>query len=140
MTLKEYLAHAGRQRFQWGGAVDCWTFSLNWAMECTGRDPLGEFRGAYATAREARRIVRRQGGTLPFAESLLFAAGFARTEAPAAGDVGLVWAPWKYHHGRTIFAHATGICLRPNLWAVKPFTGGLLAANFPLIRAWTLHG
>jgi hypothetical protein len=138
LILADYLARAGRKRFAWGGEIDCWTFGLDWVRECVGIDPLGDFRGSYSDARQARCIVRDQGGAFVFADSLLRAVGLESAAAVRPGDIGIAWAAWRKFHGRTILAHATALCIRPKLWAIKPADGGIMLADFPIAHAWTL--
>lgn len=138
MTLAEYLAAASRKRFAWGGEIDCWTFGLDWVRLRTGIDPLGEFRGSYSSARQARHIVRDHGGAFVFADSLLRPLGLVPTPGAGPGDIGIASAAWRKFHGRMIMAHATALCVRPELWAIKPADGGIMLADFPIVHAWTL--
>ena len=47
--------------FQWGTA-DCCTFAARIVLDMTGRDLLAVFRGKYATARGAIRLINTGGG------------------------------------------------------------------------------
>lgn len=138
VTLADYLAAAARKRFACGGEIDCWLFGFDWVREQTGIDPLHEFRGRYANAREQRRFIAARGGTRAFTDRLLFPLGYRCTEEPWPGDVALVWCGWKQFHGKVIMVHVSAICVRPRLWAVKPADGGIAMADFPLAHAWTL--
>lgn len=56
------------------GRRDCATLAADRYREHTGVDPMADLRGAYATAREALRVMRRCGG--------MIAAWEARTSWP----------------------------------------------------------
>lgn len=58
--LDQYIEETRARAFQWG-KLDCVTFAANWRMIVTGRDPMPNLRGAYATEREALRLISKLG-------------------------------------------------------------------------------
>lgn len=67
--------------FAWGRA-DCCTWAADCWQAMTDTDPLGPLRGAYATRRQARALLRQSGG--------LSAAIGARLGAPMASGAAIV--------------------------------------------------
>jgi len=154
--LDGYLCEAGRRRWSWGD-VDCFLFVADWIERITGIDCAGEYRGAYTTSREARRLIKDNGGPVAFADVLLARAGCVATKSPQQCDVALVRVRFAQateagrlvmssaattRPTRTVFGPIGAICRRPGLWAVKPADApGLVFGDFPLIQAWALpHG
>lgn len=155
--LDDYLCTAGRRRWGWG-EVDCFLFVADWVERVTGVDCAGEYRGAYASEREARRLIKLNAGPVAFAGALLARAGYVETAGPQAGDVALVRVAFgcgvspsrnlvfpgmtekaSAPQRRVVFGPVGAILRRPGFWAVKPSDApGLVFANFPVIQAWTL--
>lgn len=137
-VLIAYLGAAGRAPFRWGG-LDCFLFVADWIERVTGIDPAGAYRGAYTTPREARALIRANGGALAFAERLLTQAGLMETSDAMTGDVGLVHAALAIGtERRTVMVPVGGICTGVRGWAVKTAGASLTVAPCPLIRAWAL--
>jgi hypothetical protein len=153
----EYLCAAGRRHWAWG-EIDCFLFVADWVERITGIDCAGDYRGTYTSEREARRLIKDNGGPIAFADALLGRAGCVATEHPKAGDVALVRLVFGRGavpqaslvfprlvedvlppRRRIILGPVGAICRRPQLWAVKPSDApGLAFGNFPVIRAWAL--
>ncbi len=80
------------KEFQWG-AHDCCLFACDCVEAMTGVDPMVEFRGAYASKREAVRALKARYGPLSeTAETIARHLGAPRVEANFAkrGDIGLI--------------------------------------------------
>lgn len=73
--------------FQWG-QHDCCLFAADAVAAITGRDPAEDYRGRYASAAQAARLLDRLGGI----ESLSANAGFEEILPALAsrGDIALV--------------------------------------------------
>ena len=137
-SLAEFLHEAARRPFRWG-ELDCCLFFSDWVAEITGVDPALEVRGTYATAREARRMVKANGGIVALVDRCVAQAGCTATGAPKAGDIGLVQTAYRRRAERLVLVPTGAICVRPRMWAVKPSDRlGLLMADFPLVKAWSL--
>lgn len=143
LLLSDYLSRAGRKAFVWGD-LDCFLFVADWVERMTGIDPAGEYRGAYDDQRQARNVIKRNGGVMQLADALLARAGCKVTDAPSCGDVALVRAGFRYRpRGRLaskiVFVPVGAICVRASMWAIKPADGAALAmGNFPIMRAWAV--
>lgn len=59
--LLPWLRQRSQDPFRWGWR-DCFLLACDAAEQITGRDPGADLRGAYATAREAARLLRKLGG------------------------------------------------------------------------------
>lgn len=89
MTLAEFLGQAVRTPFA-PGAHDCRLFPANWVLAATGRDPAAAFRGRYASEAEGLALAEAVGGVEAATAAGMAAAGLTPTDAPAAGDVGVI--------------------------------------------------
>jgi hypothetical protein len=94
------------------GEHDCWLFACACARALTGTDMAARLPGAYATHRDALRLIRRLGGPVRAASSLVGAE-----PAPVARARRGDWL--LYEDGRG--AHL-GVCLGP-VGAVLTETG-----------------
>jgi len=124
-ALSVFLRAAARADFAWG-ACDCALVMADWCRRARGIDPAARLRGRYRTARGALRAVRRRGGFEAAVRALMDEAGFAITDAPRPGDVGLIEHP--------IAGLVCAIRCAPG-WAVKSPAGVALGA-FPTRVAW----
>jgi hypothetical protein len=129
MELIEFLSLP--HRFRWGGVGgdDCTTFCASWILRRHGFDPAAAYRGTYASKEGADAVVDLAGGLAPFADKLLTPNGFARTDAPQDGDVGVVLAPVG-----SDFAEVSAIRFGP-LWAVLG-PRGASAKALQHVAAW----
>lgn len=87
--LAAFLRDGASQPFAWG-VCDCCLWATGWVAERTGIDPAPDLRGAYATELGAARHVAREGGFLEMWRMRMARAGFAETDDPQMGDVGVV--------------------------------------------------
>lgn len=88
LALAEVVAHHAELPFAWGRS-DCLTLVADTAQAMTGKDPLGELRGSYASAAAAVRAMKAAG----FADVGAALAATFEEVAPAMarrGDCGLV--------------------------------------------------
>lgn len=123
--LNAYLRAMARADFAWG-ACDCALTMADWCRRVRGIDPAAPLRGRYSTARGALRTVRRRGGFEAVVRALMADAGFATTDAPRPGDVGLVEHP----------VAGPACAIRCALgWAVKSHAG-VAVGGFPALAAW----
>lgn len=86
--LGEYLADTRREPFDWA-RNNCCHFAARWVARATGADPMAGLP-ATATAREARRLVRRLGGTLADAWTHALGRGPIVPALAQVGDVVLI--------------------------------------------------
>jgi len=125
--LSVFLRAMARADFAWG-ICDCALTMADWCRRARGIDPAAPLRGRYRTARGAARTVHRRGGFEAAVCALMDAAGFAPTDAPRPGDVGIVAHPEV----------GPACAIRCALgWAVKGQAGVALGA-FPTRAAWRL--
>lgn len=110
--------------FAWGEA-DCGAAACEVFRRLHGVDPMAEFRGRYASAREAVRIARDAGGWEALAETVFRRAGLAKGRGEP-GEIGLVRGAG---HGPSL-----AICVAPGAWAGKTLTG--LATLPQAERCW----
>jgi hypothetical protein len=59
--LDHLVARRAATPFAWG-VHDCAMWAFDAVRAVTGRDPAPDLRGAYATARQAMRLLQRMGG------------------------------------------------------------------------------
>ncbi|MFZ2869918.1 DUF6950 family protein [Zavarzinia sp.] len=129
MTLQDYLDSCRRRRWEWG-AHDCTLFAADWVRLVTGLDPAADWRGRYASADECRSRLSNAGGIEAVVSRSMRLAGLAETTDPRPGDVGLVRAPTGVEAMGVISAICQG-----DLWVART-VGRVVAAPFPLVRAW----
>lgn len=141
-VLTAFLRQAAAQPFVWS-QWDCCMTPANWIRELTGVDPASRLRGAYASDRGWRRRAASEGGLVALFGSIALGAGLRRLlldEPPAAGDVGLVWAPRALFvagaaHGRLVLA---GGIFAGRRWVLK-LERGLVALPQPSLAVWGLR-
>jgi len=93
---------------------DCWRAASAAFQELFGVDPMGPH--TYGTLTEAKRVIRDGGGRDAYCAMLANRAGLVEA-APASGLIGIVKT--SGHE----FDWSGGICIRPDLWAVKDKNG-----------------
>lgn len=127
MTLHEFLTLP--HRFRWGGmgGDDCTTWCASWIRERIGSDPAATLRGTYRDEEGAHRILIAAGGIVPFMASHLLPLGFAPTDAPAPGDLGVVRVAGTS-------ADIAAINFGP-LWAMLS-PGRVVAKKAEIVTAW----
>lgn len=84
--LGALFAERAQDHFEWG-RNDCALFAADCVLTATGFDPAAEFRGKYATEREALRLLKETN------LEKLADRWFPRLPSPLAatsGDIGLV--------------------------------------------------
>lgn len=136
--LSTYLSHAMVKPWRWG-EFDCMLWVADWVKVCTGIEVAAEYRDRYTTAREARNLIKEAGGIVELMDLCVSRAGAKRTIDPGPGDFGLVRVPFKPWRHRWIQVPAGALCLRDDMWAMKPADGSQLIIHpFPVVAAWTL--
>jgi hypothetical protein len=126
--LPAFLAASARTPFAWGGP-NCLTWLGDWMLELTGGDPIADLRAACSDRRSALRLVARAGGLQALLAQRAALAGLAGTDAPQAGDIGVVRIA-----GVERRELAGGICTGPR-WAVLG-VAGLIVGPLPVVCAW----
>lgn len=90
--LHDYLDEVLAAPWSWGGlngGFDCCFFAGNWIRAATARDPLEPYRGKYANALSARRLIAAKGGLKTMIGVEMSRCGFEPTERAEHGDVGV---------------------------------------------------
>jgi hypothetical protein len=124
--LTAFLAEGARTPFIWG-TRDCTLWVADWVAAETGRDPAAPRRGSYASALGCRRMLHRAGGLSLIVADLMARAGFAETDAPLVGDVGLLGTA-----AGPMMAIST-----EERWALKTADGVAVIAADPL-KTWRI--
>lgn len=124
--LRDYLAEGARLPFVWG-VRDCVPWACGWVAQERGFDPLAAIRGAYDSRLSCARFLRRQGGLLALARREMDAAGLGETQAPRAGDVGII---------ETAIG-PMGAIRAGSVWAVKTLDG-VAFLETPHLAAWEI--
>ena len=134
--LSRYLGSVVRRRFAFG-KMDCCILMADWLVCCGLPDAMADRRGAYASWREYRALMRREGGIVASCKRRFGAVGLEERDAPARGDVCLVRAPIVL--GRRVLWVPTGaICLSPGMSVVVTPDAGLMGAPMTVLHAWGL--
>lgn len=126
--LLTHLERGMREPFRRPDA-DCCMWPADWVRDATGIDPAAALRGAYTNARTAAMQIRRFGGFEAMWRICMAEAGFAPTERPQDGDVGVVLDAF----GRHVAAIRTG-----GAWAAKS-RDGLVIEDFCMVVAWSVR-
>lgn len=124
IDLETYLEQQLAAAWRWGGdGPDCILAGANWVRERTGIDPAEEIRWRYHDLRSAHRVIKRGGGMEKLIAYQMARHGFALTDDPETGDVGLVDAPTHLSANGRVFSSLVGaICVGP-LWCIKTESG-----------------
>lgn len=116
------------------GVCDCFLWPADWIETCGWPDPATAWRGRYATALGAARIVARAGGVEALWRREAERIGLAPTARPIAGDVGLA-ARETTGVGPTLRGRVGAVCLGGGEWAVRT-QGGIRTGRWPVLQAW----
>lgn len=134
--LGDYLGRAGALGFRLG-ELDCCTFMADWLMRRGFPDVMADRRGAYASAREFRRLLMAEGGLVASCHRRFTSAGLGVTAAARAGDVAVLMLPRAHRAGY----RATGaIAVSPSHFAIV--AGGarmVLMRSAAVVKIWTYH-
>ncbi len=153
--LEAFLAEDALLAWNWKTVNCCW-FGANWVRRRTGKDPAEGLRHQVNGVRSARRLIRREGGFVPAVRERLDRLGFAETDTPQLGDVGIVLAPVALSIGR--FADAEGpngeLGVKPEVglpvtgaimaihngfwWICRSLNGHRASTSFSQIAAWRI--
>ena len=133
--LDDYLETVGSRPVRWG-TLDCCMFVADWVEGSTGVDPARDWRGLYASEREAHRLIKRRGGFVAAIGDEMDRHGFARTDDPMSGDVGIAEVPVAVRRGVPVI-RPVGAIRFGRLWVVKSLLG-LAAEAFPTVAAWRI--
>ena len=114
-ALADFLHSKLSQPFQWG-VNDCCLFSADWCVVAGKGDPMADFRGKYASAREAIALWRNVGGYAVEGPRRFEEMGFLLVENPRGfsrrGDIALFHS--SPHHT------AFGIIEGGGIWGLAP--------------------
>ncbi|WP_437871515.1 DUF6950 family protein [Methylorubrum extorquens] len=122
--LNTFLREGAGLPFVWGQR-DCSLWPCEWIKAERGIDPAEHLRGTYDTALACARIQRDAGGLPALAAHLAARAGLLTTDAPEAGDVGLV---------EFLDAPLMALCTGPK-WAIKTKDGLVIVPATP-VQTW----
>ncbi len=122
--LSAFLREGAGLPFVWGER-DCSLWPCEWIKAERGIDPAEHLRGTYSTALTCARILHAAGGLPALASRLAASAGLLTTDAPEAGDVGLVEIA-----GTPLLAICAG-----STWAIKTKDGLVIVPTTPM-QAW----
>ena len=131
--LDEYLDAVLTQPWAWG-TMDCCTFAAGWIIARTAHDPLGAHRG-YSTSAGARRIIAMHGSLLGLVSHQMAECGFARTDRPEHGDIGLVELPEV--SGAMNLCGASVVIMHTTRWIGRA-EEGLFGGDFEPVAAWRI--
>tara|TARA_R110000851_G_scaffold267414_2_gene419905 strand:- start:372 stop:791 length:420 start_codon:yes stop_codon:yes gene_type:complete len=92
------------------GSSDCWRSASKAFQSLFGVDPMGPHQ--YRTLSEAKRVIRDGGGRDAYCAMLAARAGLVEAD-PVPGMIGIVKTDGQE------FNWSGGICIKPDLWAVK---------------------
>ncbi|MBA9071621.1 hypothetical protein FHR71_005407 [Methylobacterium sp. RAS18] len=124
VRLGAFLREGAGLPFVWGER-DCSLWPCEWIKAERGIDPAEHLRGTYSTALACGRILHEAGGLPALAARLAASAGLLTTDAPEAGDVGLV---------EFLNAPLLAICAGGK-WAIKTKDGLVIVPANPA-QAW----
>lgn len=136
--LSDFLRSVAVRKWRWG-ETDCVMVLADWIKEARGFDPAEAWRGSYSSERECSDLLKRRRGLRRHLDDVLSAFGIARTENPAAGDIGLVHAPIRAGK-RVRFGPVGAIYVGSGLWAVFSSDCGLVIAPLKMWTAWKVNG
>ena len=132
-ALSDYLGEVVRRRFAYG-VMDCCILMADWVVRQGLPDAMADRRGAYASRREYRALMRQEGGIEASCRRRFSAIGLT-PRAPVRGDVCLVQAPIVM--GRRLLLVPTGaIALSPEMSVVVTPDAGLVGAAMKVLVAW----
>ncbi|MBR0695942.1 hypothetical protein JQ553_22280 [Bradyrhizobium lablabi] len=135
-ALADYLDDVAARRFAFG-TLDCCTLMADWLVRLGWPDPMADRRGTYATFRQYRSAIRREGGLVRSCATRFAAIGLAETAEPLPGDVCLVLAPLTVRKGRAVVGPTGAIYLSTALRTVVTSDSGLVMADLKVLRAWS---
>lgn len=104
---------------------DCWRSASLAFWNLFGVDPMGPHE--YRSLSEAKKVIRDGGGRDAYCAHLACRAGLIEAD-PAPGLIGIVQTDGQE------FDWSGGVCIRPDLWAVKGAGGVSFLANY--VRCW----
>ena len=132
MTLDDYLADQAGRRWKWG-SVDCVSFALEWARAKTGRT-LTPFCD-WASRDEAAAILSAGGGLQTIVARWMAENGFAPTDDPKDGDIGVVPVAFD---GAGLPVDVAVMIRKGKFWIGKT-PKGIASALVKSAPAWTLE-
>lgn len=133
-ALSRYLGEVASRRFAFG-VMDCCVLMADWLVRCGLPDAMADRRGVYASYREYRTLMRREGGIVASCRRRFAAIGLPPRPQPMRGDVGLVSAPLAVGR-RLMFVPTGAICLSPEMSVVITPDSGLVGSPMKVLHAW----
>lgn len=125
--LPEFLRLASVIPFTYG-AWDCGRFVAQWVLLNRGIEPGKEYVGAYDTALQLARILKRRGGIVRHFDLCLAEIRVFRTQTPQRGDISIVDAV-EGPTGAIMLNSAYSVCLSQN---------GIRIRCLPLMATWRI--
>jgi hypothetical protein len=135
LELNAYLEEAASERWQWG-EMDCTLFAANWVRRKRCVDPGARYRGKYASADEARAILKEAGGLRFVFREGLEDLGFVETHDPQDGDVGVILAPLSLSNELPVCG-TIGAIRCGGLWIARA-ARGIRGGQFEHLAAWAI--
>jgi hypothetical protein len=132
-ALDHHLERALEEPGFWG-VCDCFLWPADWIVARGRPDPAADYRGRYATALGAARIVNAAGGAEALWRTMADRSGLPPTRRPIAGDVGLVRHPTS-GTGNVLRGVLGAVCLGAGVWAART-SGGVRTGRWSVIQAW----
>lgn len=88
--LAAFLVSNEREPWSPGGKVDCCLALAEWAVWLGYPDPASHLRGTYQPGQGQLDILAGRGGAVELVAGCADRLGLSRTDAPQAGDIGVV--------------------------------------------------
>jgi len=128
MTLERFIATEAQKPFAWG-ETDCVSTADRWIRIVTGLSPLAWVERSYRSQDEAQSILSDRGGLAVLVNRAMRAVGIEKTNAPRAGDVGLI-----LHRDQLCMAIHAG-----DVWFAHDETGLIGAPLNAVWKAWRVE-
>ncbi|MBB3972787.1 hypothetical protein GGR24_001444 [Hansschlegelia beijingensis] len=81
--------------------------------------------------------MKREGGLVALVSRAAAAHGLSPTDAPGAGDVGVVRGAIEWR-GRVLRPPTAAVCVGPARWALLTEARGVAIADLPVLSAWSV--
>ncbi|MBX4992292.1 hypothetical protein ABID08_000723 [Rhizobium binae] len=128
-TLFAFLA--AQERKAWDAAtLNCMLFPAAWAIWLGHRDPVENWRGAFASENEYLAIVRAAGGCVPLMEKAAERINARRLMVPVCGAVGVIGS-------HTNFDRQFGAIFDGRRWLVR-FTNRIGSMAARPLAIWSI--
>jgi hypothetical protein len=131
----EYVLKCLSRKFAWG-SLDCCCFAADWVREAREVDPMEKYRNNYTDRNSAIRLFSKAGGLEKAIATEMDRLGFARTDDPETGDLGIIIVPVGMRGGLPVMGPVAGLRYATR-WLVLN-TNGLVGGPFEARAAWRI--